>query len=196
MNLDDSFTTQVSNYYNWIQDLEYSSSGCNQIRFDFFSCSQSRKNLAHSMENSLHVKKTSVSSDSFPVFFCCREDTHQEWVKLMLTRTKVNFGLAATWRNCSVMAEPRWNIKEALSFSRCAIKMPSKRHWWDWEGMAKKGHCFTYIKTPAGDLLPVATCRYMKKAMSSAQSCLCMSGKSKTLNKTDQQNHCGLFWKQ
>lgn len=66
MNLDDSFATQVSNYYNWIQDLEYSSSGCNQIRFDFFSCSQSKKNLAD-LENSLHVKKTLVSLDSLPI---------------------------------------------------------------------------------------------------------------------------------
>lgn len=74
MNLDGSFTTQVSNYYNWIQDLEYSSSGCNQIRFDFFSCSQSRKNLAH-MENILYVKKTSVSLGSLPILLLQAEFT-------------------------------------------------------------------------------------------------------------------------
>lgn len=62
---------QVSNYYNWIQDLEYSSSGCNEIRFDFFfSCRELRKNLAD-LEKSLHVKKTSVLLGSLPFFCVC-----------------------------------------------------------------------------------------------------------------------------
>lgn len=118
MNLDHSFTRKVSNYHGWIQDLDYSSSGCNQIRFDFFlSWSQSRKNLAD-LENSLHVKNTSVSLGSLPCFFFSAAGMtyiKNQW-RAVVIANKVSFGLAATQKIHSAMVEPQWNVPRDAQF--------------------------------------------------------------------------------
>lgn len=168
MNLDRSFTRKVSNYHGWIQDLEYSSSGCNQIRFDFFlSWSQSRKNLAD-LKNSLHAKNISMSLGSSPylfIFLYCRHDLHQESVKVNGHSQESEFWLSSNAEDslCNGWATVKCTDRCSVS-SDAWWKMLFSRDEWDWEGTGKTSHGFPKRTEWSGSLLPTVICRFIEEA--------------------------------